>query len=163
MQNYMVRLITTSNYKPRYYDSLIDKVIMGTHVARYFGCSIARMLCGFPSIDDTFLTREPLFHIGLCTESMPKGALYDMARCMHFCDDWELDNGLQWQEIYLDKKNPSLEGTARHCLKFAIVEDAFNEAWILHIKFGECLTFDESHTVGWYHGCIRIGPEPKPI
>ena len=43
------------------------------------------------------------------------------------------------------------------------VEDAFNDALTLHIKFRKCLTFDKSCTAGWYHRCINIGPKPKPI
>ena len=116
-------------------------MILGHHVAQYFGCTIARMLRGFPSIDETFSTREALLEVGLCTESLPKGAMFDMSRCMHFTDDWELETeldlqDLNWEDVYLDEKHSSPEGTANHRLKYAIVEDAFNEAWTAHISFG---------------------------
>ena len=65
--------------------------------------------------------------------------------------------------MYLDERHSSPDGTAAHRLKYAIVEDAFNEAWTEHIALGENITFDESRCVGWYNGSIQIGPEPKPI
>jgi hypothetical protein len=50
---------------------------------------MARMIAGFPSIEDTWSTRESLTHIAAVAESMPKDAYIDMYRCMHFSDDWE--------------------------------------------------------------------------
>lgn len=46
---------------------------------------------GFPSIEETWSTRESIDHIAPAAESMPKDAYIDMYRCMHFSDDWEAD------------------------------------------------------------------------
>ena len=86
-----------------------------------------------------------------------------MTRYIHFIDNWDLEDGLEWEDIYLNEKQESPVGTAKHRLKFAIMEDAFNEAWTIHIMFGRCLTIDESQCTGWYHGLIQIGPGPKPL
>ena len=104
MRNYMLYIIRHQGYHPRYYKPEEDKVILGHHVAQYFGIETCRMLRGFPSIEETWSSCEPLFHIGVCTESMLLGAMYDLNRCMHFTDDWEEDDGIIWEDVYLDKK-----------------------------------------------------------
>ena len=119
------------------------------------------MLRGWPSYDETWSTRESLLEIGVCTDSMPKGAMQDMNRCMHFTDNWEEEDG-EWESTYPNSKVES-PPTSKHWMKFCIIEDAFNEAWRLHIVFGRDLTFDESRIAGWYLSLITIGPEPKPI
>ena len=98
MRNYMLHLIRTTGYKPRFYPEQ-DKNIMGTHVARLFGAQHARMFRGYPSIDNTFSTRDSLDEIGAVTESLPKGALYDMHRCLHFDDDWEESDDVKWNDV----------------------------------------------------------------
>ena len=104
MRNYMIFLIRTEGYTPRYYNPAKGKEILGHHVARYFGVEISRMLRGFPSVDETWSTRESLFEIGLCVESMPKAAMYDMSRCIHFTDDSEVEDEEDWDSVYPDKK-----------------------------------------------------------
>ena len=64
-------------------------------VRRFFGCHMGRMLCGFPSIRDTWSTRDSLFAIDSVKDSMPRGACFDMYRCMHFADDWDEDEGVE--------------------------------------------------------------------
>ena len=120
------------------------------------------MLRGFPSIRDTWSTRETLFAIGMATESMLRGAFEDINRCFHFADDWDEPEDVDWEDIYLDNEYKSPEST-KHCLKNSIIENAHNKAWKLYIKFGKDLTYDESRCAGWYLDPIVIGPEPKPI
>ena len=162
VRNYMTHLIRTQGYTPTYFKPEDDKVVLGDHIACFFGVQIARMLRGFPSIRDTWSTREALFAIGMAAESMPRGAFEDINRCFHFADDWDEPENENWEDIYLDDKHKS-PAAAKHRRKFAIIEDAHNAAWKLHIKFGKDLTYDESRCAGWYPGPIVIGPEPKPI
>ena len=162
MRNYMIHLIRTAGYTPRYYDPASGKEILAHHVARYFGVETARMLRGFPSYEETWSSRESLLEIGIAVESMPLGAMQDMNRCMHFCDDWEIDESIDWDTVYPDPRRDSPQ-TSKHRRKFCIIEDAFNDAWTKHISFGVWLTFDESRIAGWYHSALTIGPEPKPI
>lgn len=108
MRHYMVHLIRNEGYKQRYYNPGKGKEILGHHVARYyFGVEICHMLRGFPSVDETRLIRESLFEIGLCSESMPKAAMQDMARCIHFTDDWDIEEDLEWDSVYPEKKRES--------------------------------------------------------
>jgi hypothetical protein len=58
MRNYMKKRILEENYKPRYYTG--DKVIIGGHVASFYGACLGRMLNGGRSIDQIFSTREIL-------------------------------------------------------------------------------------------------------
>ncbi len=53
MLNYMIHIIKEEEWKPQYYKPSEDKVILGDHIARFFGCQAARMLRGFPSIVHT--------------------------------------------------------------------------------------------------------------
>ena len=162
MRNYMIYIIRHKGYTPRYYNPAKGKVILAHHVARYFGVETCRMLRGFPSMAETWSTQESLFEIGVCTECMPKAAMRDMNRCMHFTDDWKEDDEDDWDAIYDDPKCESPD-TSRHRIKCCLIEDAFNAAWIKHIVFGKYITFNESRIAGWYHSVITIGTEPKPI
>ena len=103
MRNYMTHLIKDAGYKCRYFNPEDGKVITGDNVCHFFGCHIARMLHGFPSIDDTWSTRDILDAVGPCKEAMPQGAYMDMYRCMHFVDDWEEEDG-EWERFYEDTK-----------------------------------------------------------
>jgi hypothetical protein len=59
MRNYMKKRVLGENYKPRYYTG--DKVIIGDHVARFYGACLGRMLNNSGrSIDQIFSTREIL-------------------------------------------------------------------------------------------------------
>ena len=147
MRNYMIRLIRHEGYKPQYYNPAKHKEIQAHHVARYFGIELCRMLRGWPTYEEVWSTRESLFEIGVCTESMPLGAIFDLNRCMHFVDDWEEDDDEDWETIYPDARRVSPD-VGTHRSKFCIVEDAFNQVWVLHITFGRDLTFDESRIAG---------------
>ena len=162
MRNYVIFSIRHKGFKPRYYNPNKGKVILAYHVARYFGVKICRMLRGYPSVPDTWSTREPLFEIGVCTEAMPKDAMLDRNRCMHFTDDWTEDDAEDWGAVYNDPKVESPE-TSRHRIKFCLIEDGFNDAWMKHIILGKYITFDESRIVGWYSSAITMWPEPKSI
>ena len=35
--------------------------------------------------------------------------------------------------------------------------------WQAIVHFGKWITADESQVAGWYHSCMTIGPDPKPI
>ena len=120
------------------------------------------MLHGFPSIDKTWSTQESLDAIGTVKESIPKDALRYLYRCLHYTDDWDEEEGVEWYDIYLDEKHTSPELARHHC-KFGDVEYSFNNRWNDCVTFGKWLTFDESRVAGWYHIPITCGPEPNPI
>merc|ERR1712086_865396 len=120
------------------------------------------MMRGHPSIEHSWSTRDSLFHVGQCAESMLLAAFEDMHRCLHFADDWEEDADANWEDVYLDKK-VQLSATAKHRVKFGMVEDAFNKRWKELVAYGLHITFDKSRVAGWYKSSITIGPEPKPI
>jgi hypothetical protein len=162
MRNYMMHIVLHEGYKPRFYKPKIDHVILADHVARFFGCQHARMMRGHPSIEHAWSSRESLYHIGACAESMPINAFQDMHRCLHFADDWEEDADVDWENVYLDEKVPA-PAAAKHRKKFGMVEDAFNARWKELVTYGLHITFDESRVAGWYKSSITIGPEPKPI
>jgi len=162
VRSYMLHIIRKLGWKPKYYKPSNDKVVLGTHIARFFGVQITRMLRGFPSIDDVWSTRESLFEIGVATESMPRDAFTDINRCLHFIDAWDEGDGEEWDDIYIDEKYEA-PPTAKHRTKFAIVEDAHNVRWKVVIKHGADSTYDETRCSGAYPGPIVIGPEPKPI
>jgi hypothetical protein len=52
----MKKRVLEERYKPRYYTG--DKVIIGDHLARFYGAYLGRMLNGGRSIDQLFSTRE---------------------------------------------------------------------------------------------------------
>ena len=120
------------------------------------------MLRGFPSIDNTRSTRESLDAVGTVKEGMPKNEFRDLYRCLHFTDDWYEEEGVEWDDIYLDENytSPDLE---QHRRKFGDVKDAFNKKWKECVTFGKWLTFNEIRVAGWYHSPITCGPEPKSI
>ena len=120
------------------------------------------MLRGFPSIDKTWSTQESLNAVGTVKKSMSNNAFLDLYCCLHFTDDWGEEEGVEWDDIYLDVNHTSPE-LARHHRKLGDVEDAFNNWWKEWLTFGKWLTFGESRLAGWYHSPITCGPEPKPI
>jgi len=156
MRNYMLYLMDEKEWKPRYYDPSVDNVILADHVTRFFGSQSSRMLRGFPSINKTWSTRESLDAIGVVKESMPKDAFRDLYRCLHFTDDWEGEEGINWEDKYLDAKYESCPDSAKHRKKFGAVEDAFNARWKECVTFGKWLTFDESRVADWYHSPIIL-------
>jgi hypothetical protein len=75
MRNYMRKQVVEEDYKPRYYTG--GKVIIGDHVARFYGACLGRMLNGGRSIDQIFSTREILDAVPSIQAAMTKGALED--------------------------------------------------------------------------------------
>ncbi|KAL7536120.1 hypothetical protein ACHAXR_006945 [Thalassiosira sp. AJA248-18] len=165
MRNYMIFIQRCKEFKPRYYDPSKCNTIQADHVAHFYGCHMARMLRGFPSIEETWCTREALDAIGPVKESMPKDAYIDLYRCMHFSDDdWdEEDSEVPWENVYADKKYQPSPEVERHRRKYEHIEDGFNRRWKECVNFGRWITADESRVAGWYKSGITIGPEPKPI
>ncbi|KAL7527926.1 hypothetical protein ACHAXR_002197 [Thalassiosira sp. AJA248-18] len=122
------------------------------------------MLRGFPSIVETWCTRESLDAVGAVKESMPKDAYTDMYRCMHFSDDWDEEDGdIPWENVYADVKYEPSPDVERHRQKYEHIEDGFNQRWKECVNFGRWNTTDERRVAGWYKSGITIGPEPKPI
>ena len=93
---------------------------------------------------------------------MAQYAFRDLCRCMYFADDWESDDE-RWCDTYTTENVEADKDTAKHCCKFAVIEDAYNKRWQAVVKFGRWVTADESRVAGWYHSVITVGPEPKPI
>ena len=116
---------------------------------------------GFPSVAETWSTRESITCIGAVKESMPQDAYIKMHCCMHFSDDWDDDD---WDETYSDEKYHPSPDVERHGCKFEHIEDGFNKRWKEVVKFGRWgITANESRVAGWYNSAITIGPEPEPI
>ena len=84
-----------------------NHIILAEQVCRFFGCQFAHMLRGFPSIDKTWSKRESLNAIGTVKESTPKNAFRDLYLCLHFTDNWNEEEGVEWGDIYLDEKHTS--------------------------------------------------------
>ena len=161
----MTRITTDPeiNYKPRYYKPDANRLITADHVARYYGCLIAKMLAGNPSTKQMFSTRHIFDAVEPVKKSMTLDALKDMIRCLHFSDDWEDGRDEEWDVKYTDTKMEPTESTATHQKKFSILEDAYNRKWQSLVTFGKWVTADESRVAGWYHSPMTVGPEPKPI
>jgi hypothetical protein len=90
----MTHLLRSEDYKPCHYKLEEDRVVLGSHVAQLFGVQIARILRGFPSIEDTWPTRENLFAIIMAVESIPWAVFQDINQCLHFDDDWDEVDGV---------------------------------------------------------------------
>jgi hypothetical protein len=75
MRNYMRKRVLEESYKPRYYTG--DEVIIGDHVAKFYGACLGRMLNGGRSIDQIISTREILDAVPSIQAAMTKGALED--------------------------------------------------------------------------------------
>ncbi len=86
--SYMTYLKVQCHWKPRYYKPDEGIIILTDHIARFYGCQLARLNDGFPSIDDSCPTRYPLEAIGPLKECMPHDAFREIYHCMHFNDDF---------------------------------------------------------------------------
>ena len=160
----MVWIMKEKKWKPRYFDPEKGFTIQGHMVKRYYGCHMARMLRGFPSMDDAWSTREPLDSIGSLKECMTKNAYEDMYRCMHFSDNWdEKDGAPAWETVYDDEKYGASENVEHHRRKYKHIEDGWNRRWKYRVSFGRWVIGDDSCVAGWYHCGITAGQEPKPI
>ena len=162
MNNYMTHIISEKDFKPKYYCPSKGVIITGDNVCRFYGAMLARSLSGTPSVEKIWDTRSSLRAIGAIKESMPQDAFKDLCRCMHFADDWEVDDE-RWAADYSGVKEEPGEETAKHRRKFAVLEDGYNKRWQAIVKFGRWVTADESRIAGWYHSPMTVGPEPKPI
>jgi hypothetical protein len=167
MRNYMLYIMHAKEFKPKYFKPSKELTIQAHHVARFYGVHMARMIRGFPSIEETWSSRESLDHVGAAAECMPKDAYIDMYRCMHFSDDWELNEDgsgeTYWEDIFEDERFEPSPDVERHRWKYEHIEDGYNRRWKEVVSFGRWLTADESRVAGWYRSGITIGPEPKPI
>jgi hypothetical protein len=150
------------NWKPRYYKPDEGLIILTDYIARFYGCQLARSNNGFPSIDNSWSTRDPLEANGPLKECMLCDAFRDMYRYMLFNDDFDEESPDEWSDVYFDKKHSS-PATARHRKKIIDVEDAICQRWKEYVNFGMWVTFDESRVAGWYNSAMTIGPELKPI
>ena len=128
MRKYMMHSVLHNGYIPRVYKPTDDDVILAGRVTCFYGCQQACMMRGHPLIEHLWSTRDSLFHVGPCAESMPLAAFEDMHQCLHFADDWVEDADANWEDVYLNKKVESL-ATAKHCVNFGMVKDAFNKHW----------------------------------
>ena len=182
MSNYLRYLLTKDlgetdddqpekRFKPRFFHPILEegedeskrKDIEPHHVARLYGIIMARMLSGDPSIVNMYDSRSWFNHCAPAVESMPRNCLQDLYRLLHFVDDWELDEDMEWDDIYDHPKKEVKEGTASHRTKHGVFEDAYVKRWQQCVKFGKWMTADESQAAGWYHSPCTVGPEPKPI
>ncbi len=58
-------------------------------------------------------------------ESMPHDEYEDMTRCLHFVDDWNVDDDKDWNSIYTDEKYDVHPDSANHQKKHGGLEDSF--------------------------------------
>jgi hypothetical protein len=131
MRNYMQKRVVEDGFKPRYYTG--DKVVIGSHVARFYGACLCRMNNGGRSIDQIFSTREILDDVPSIQAAMTKGALLeDLTTRLHYSDDWDPEDDGVWDDIYDDPKVvgcPSI-----HCnssIEAWLIERAWSiERWV---------------------------------
>ncbi|OEU11447.1 hypothetical protein FRACYDRAFT_245186 [Fragilariopsis cylindrus CCMP1102] len=158
MRNYMRKKVVEDGWKPKYYQG--DDTIQPNHVARFYGSLLAKMLTGSRSINQMFCTREIFNAVPPIQESMPKNALEDMTSCLHYSDDWDPMGDGDWDDTYDDPKVVAPPHTARHRVKHGILEECYIQYCVNPSRW---ITTDESRIAGWYHSCMTIGPDPKPI
>jgi hypothetical protein len=110
----MQKRVVEDVFKPRYYTG--DKVIIGSHIARYYGACLCRMNNGGRSIDQIFSTREILDDVPSIPiqAAMTKGASEDLTTCLHYSDDWDPEDDGVWGDIYDDAKVVAHPSTATH-------------------------------------------------
>ena len=99
-------------FKPRYYKG--DKVITGDHIARFYGCLLAKMLSGTANNTRMFSTRNVFDAVEPVKRCMPLDAIKDLTRCLHYTDDWEEEEDVEWETLYTDPKFEAQDGTAQH-------------------------------------------------
>jgi hypothetical protein len=83
---------------------------------------------GFPSINNSWSTWDPLEAIGPLKECMPQEAFRDMYHCMHFIDDFDNESPNEWSDVFFNIKHLS-PTTAWHCKKLSDVEDTLCQRW----------------------------------
>ena len=75
------------------------------------------------------------------------------------------ENNFEWDEVfdYPKDDHDHDDYAASHCIKWALIEDAYVKQWQQCVKFGKWVAANESRFSGWYHSPCTIGPNPKPI
>ena len=74
-----------------------------------------------------------------------------------------LDDGEDWSDVFKYDRIVADEGTTKHRKKFSLLEQAYCKRWRECINMEKWICMDESRVKGWYHSCMTIGPDPKPI
>jgi hypothetical protein len=78
-------------------------------------------------------------------EAMTKNCLEDLTACLHYSDDWEIDDDEEWDDIYPCPQVEAEPGTAHHRLKHGRLEDGYNKVCtvllLMLLLFESILTF----------------------
>ena len=122
MCNYMLHIMDTQLYKPKYCNPAEGDMISDSDVARLYGVLLGHSLSGCGAITDLWSTRDAFSACGSIKENMPQDTFKDLSRCMHFADDWD-DDDERWDEVYADEKEEVPEGMARHFSKHRTLEN----------------------------------------
>jgi hypothetical protein len=85
------------------------------------------MLTGGRSIQQIFSTRDIFDAVPSIQAAMTKGALQDLTTCLHYSDDWDVDEDQNWEDTYDDVKVEATPSTASHRLKHGRLEDGYNK------------------------------------
>jgi hypothetical protein len=112
MRNFMQKRVLEEGYTPSYYTG--DKVIIGSHIARFYGACLCRMNNGGCSIEQIFSTREILKAVPSIQAAMTKGVLEDLTTCLHYSNNWDPEDSGIWDDIYNDPKVVAHQSTATH-------------------------------------------------
>jgi hypothetical protein len=112
MRNYMEKGVVQDDWTPKYYTG--DKKITDDHVARFYGACMAKILMGNRSIVQIFSTGDIFDAIPSIQEAMTKNCLENLTSCLHYSDDWEIDDDDEWDVIYPDPQVEAEPGTANH-------------------------------------------------
>ena len=96
-----------------------------SHVARFYGVCLAKMLMRYRSINQIFSTRGIFDAVPSVQASMTKNALQDLTTSLHYSDDWEVMGDDDWEDTYDDPKDEADVSTAAHRLKHGLLEDTY--------------------------------------
>jgi hypothetical protein len=132
MRNYMRKRVVQDDWTPKYLNT-VDRRITADHVARLYGACMAKMLMGNRSIVQIFSTRDIVDAVPLIQESMTKNCLEDLTACLHYSDDWDIDEDNDWGDVYPDPQVEAELGTANHWLKHGWLEDGYNKVCTKYI------------------------------
>ena len=109
----MRKRVVQDDWTPKYLNT-VDRRITADHVARLYGACMAKMLMGNRSIVQIFSTRDIVDAVPLIQESMTKNCLEDLIACLHYSDDWDIDEDNDWGDVYPDPQVEAELGTANH-------------------------------------------------
>ena len=100
---------------------------------------------GNRSIVQIFSTRDIFDAVPSIQEAMTKNCLEDLTACLHYSDDWEIDDDEEWDDIYPCPQVEAEPGTANHRLKHGQLEDGYNKVCtvllLMLLLFESILTF----------------------